>query len=127
MISSLTTYIQTFAASCGGGGLFGFPTWYKYLDGATSTVDGTDVCTAQIHGINDIWLIGLAVIEILLRVAVLAAITFVMLGGLKYITARGNADKLENARTSIIDALTGLAIAIAASAIVSFIAGRFTQ
>ena len=127
MISSLAPYFQTFAASCSGGSFFGFPTWYKYLTGANSTVDGATVCTAQITGINDIWLIGLALIEILLRVAILATIAYVMFGGFKYVTARGNSDKLENARTSIIDALTGLAIAIVASAVVSFIAGRFTQ
>lgn len=127
MINSLALYLQTFAASCGGGSFFGFPTWYKYLTGVSSDVDGATVCTAQITGINDIWLIGLALIEILLRVAILAAIAYVMFGGFKYVTARGNSDKLENARTSILDALTGLAIAIVASAVVSFIAGRFTQ
>lgn len=127
MINLITSYVQNFAATCGGGSFFGFPAWYKYLDGVKTTVDGTDVCTAQVKGINDIWLIGLAIIEILLRVAILAAIVYVMLGGLKYITARGNSDKLENAKTSIIDALTGLAIAIAATAVVAFVAGRFTQ
>lgn len=127
MISWLASQVQIFAASCGGGSFFGFPTWHKYLDGTTVTVDGADVCTPKFGGIDDVWSIGLAVIEILLRIAILAAIAYVMLGGLKYVTARGNSDKLENAKTSILDALTGLAIAIAATAIVAFVAGRFTQ
>ncbi len=127
MIQLITSYIQNFAASCGGGSFFGFPTWYKYLDGVSSNIDGAKVCTPQVTGLTSIWLIGLAIIEILLRIAILAAIAYVMLGGLKYVTARGNSDKLENAKTSIIDALTGLAIAIAATAVVAFVAGRFTQ
>ncbi len=127
MIGWLASQAQIFAAACGGGNFFGFPTWHKYLDGTTTTVDGVDVCTPKLSGINDVWSIGLALIEILLRVAILAAIVYVMLGGFKYVTARGNADKLENAKTSIIDAMIGLVIAIAATAVVAFIAGRFTQ
>lgn len=127
MINWLTSQVTNFAAACGGGSFFGFPTWHKYLDGTKTTVDGVDVCTPKFSGVGDVWSIGLAVLEILLRIAILAAIAYVMMGGLKYITARGNPDKLDNAKTSIIDAITGLVIAIVATAVVSFIAGRFTQ
>lgn len=127
MIQIVASYIYNFAAACGGGSFFGFPTWHKYLEGSTTTVDGVEVCTPRFTSINDIWSIGLAIIEILLRVAILAAIVYVMLGGFKYITARGNPDKLNTAKTSIVDALIGMAVAIVATAVVSFIAGRFTQ
>ena len=127
MLNFLETF-QIFAASCSSRSFFGLPTWYKYLDGKrTRLPDGTLTCSPVLSGLNDIWLIGLAIIEILLRIAIVAAIVFVVLGGLKYITARGNSDKLTVARTSIQDALTGLAIAIAASAVVAFVAARFTS
>lgn len=113
--------ISNFAAGCGNSNFFGFPTWHKYLE-----KDPT-YCSPMLGSIDDIWKIGLAIIELLLRLAVLVAIVYVLMGGVKYITARGNADKLEVAKTSVIDALAGLVIAIAASAVVAFIGSRFTQ
>lgn len=120
MLEHMNSISGIFADYCKSS-FFGMPPWYKYIT-APPNCDNP-----RLDKLSDLWLIGLAGIEILLRVAVLVAIIYVMLGGLKYITARGNADKLTTARTSIIDALTGLAIAIVATALVSFIAGRFTQ
>lgn len=100
----------------------GIPPWFKYLEAHTA-----NQCSPEISGINDLWLIGLALIEILTRVAVLVAIAFVVYGGLKYSASRGNADKVNNAKSTLIDALTGLIIAIVATAVVSFAGGRFSQ
>lgn len=100
----------------------GIPPWYKYLD-----VQASNDCAPQLHQINDVWLIGIAGIEILTRIAVLISIGFVMYGGIKYSLSRGNSDKVTSAKSTLIDALTGLVIAIIATASISFIAGRFTQ
>lgn len=120
--------IESFAAACKSGGNFlGLPTWYKYLDCDTSTLDGHTIYSPRLTGLNDIWLVVLAVIEILLRVAMYVAIIFVVVGGFKFITSRGeaNPDKVGAARKTVIDALIGLIIAVAATAVVSYIAGRF--
>lgn len=111
----------------GGGSFFGFPKWYKYLDSQTSTVDGRAVCSPTLNGLNDIWLIVLAIIEILLRIAIMVAIAFVLVGGFKFITSRGeaNPDKVGQARKTVIDALIGVAIAVTAIAVVSFLARSF--
>ncbi len=110
-----------FADACTGGGFFGLPTWYKYLKS-----EGTGVnCSPKLNGLNDIWLIVLAVVEILLRIGIMVAITFVILGGFKFILSRGNPDKIQQARNTVQDALIGVIIAIAATAVVSFVAGRF--
>lgn len=100
----------------------GIPPWYKYLE-----VHQSNQCAPQINGINDLWLIGLAAIEILTRVAVYAAIAFVVYGGIKYSASRGNTDKVTSAKNTLLDALTGLIIAIVATAVVSYVAGRFGQ
>jgi hypothetical protein len=100
----------------------GIPPWYKYLD-----VKVGHNCAPQLHQLNDVWLIGLAAIEILTRIATLIAIGFVIYGGIKYSLSRGNADRVTSAKSTLIDALTGLVIAIIATASISFIAGRFTQ
>lgn len=119
---SIKNALSTFgAASCDGGNFVGLPKWYKYL-GSEGT--GTD-CVPAITGINDIWLIVLAVVEILLRVAAMGALIFIVYGGIRFITARGNPEKINSARIAIQDALIGLVIAIAAVAIVNFIGSRF--
>jgi hypothetical protein len=110
-----------FAKTCEGGSFLGLPKWYKYLDGEGTGAD----CTPVINGINDIWLIVMAIIEILLRIVILVAIGFVLYGGIKFITSRGNPDKINSARNTLQDALVGIIIGVVATALVSFIAGRF--
>jgi hypothetical protein len=113
---------QLFAAKpCPGGGFLGFPTWYKYLAGHTDP--NTHLCSPQIQGLNDIWLVVAAIIEILLQVAALLAVVMVIYGSINFIMSRGEPDKTANARNTIINALLGLAIAVIAAATVNFIAG----
>lgn len=112
-----------------GGDFFGLPTWYKYLNGVAEYSDPIgktgEKCVAKISSINDIWLIALAVTDILLRIAIIAAIIYVIIGGFKYITSRANPDKTATAKNTIVDGLVGLVIAVVATAVLSFIAGRF--
>lgn len=118
----------------GGGAdsFFGFPTWYKYLPGRSVEVEGNTICSPHLTGINDLWLIGLAILEILLRIAILVAIVFVLVGGIKFITARGDTggpgkpDKIASAQKTVVDALVGLVIAVVATAVVSYLGGRFS-
>ncbi len=112
--------IAYFAVDCSKGGNFlGFPTWYHYLQ--STEVNG--LCSPQITGLSDVWLIVAAVIEILLRVAAIVAVIFIIYGGVSYIMSQGEPDKTSRARATITDALIGLMIAVASAAIVSFIAG----
>jgi hypothetical protein len=117
-LSSLVTH---FALTCSGGNFLLFPAWYEYL--SCQDVGGQQA--PQINSINDIWLVVAAVIEILLRVAALAAVAFVIYGGVQYIISQGEPDKTSQARATILNALIGLAISVLSAAIVSFIAGRF--
>ncbi|MEO5627557.1 MAG: hypothetical protein ABIQ89_01575 [Candidatus Saccharimonadales bacterium] len=97
---------------------FGFPTWYKYLG---SEKDALGKCTPQISGFNDAWLIGLAFIEILLRFAGIAAVAYIIYGGIQYITSQGEPDRTKAAKDIITNAIIGLIIVIVATAAVSFI------
>lgn len=121
--------LTKFATACNGSGFLGFPTWYKYLEQTNEQItegfgSGT-TCSVRVSGIDDIWLIGAAVIEILLRIAVFASIGFIIYGGVKYITSQGEPDKLGQALGTVINALIGLVISVSAATIISFVAGRF--
>ncbi len=61
-----------------------------------------------------------------LFIAVVAVIT-IMIGGLRYITANGDAGNLTNARNTILYALIGLIIAAFAQIIVKFVLQRTSQ
>lgn len=103
-------------------GPLGFPYWYSYMPGVI-TNDGH--CSPQLTDLSNIWLIGLAIVEILLRIAALAAVAFVIYAGISYVTSQGDPDATGRAKGTLVNALLGLAIAVMASAIVAFIAGSF--
>lgn len=115
---------------------FGLETWYKYLHVTFDPVSQTCKITnfdpnAANGGAQDILgahspflLVGLAIIDDLLRVAALVAIGFVIAGGIGFITSQGSPDETTKARTMVINALIGLAIAIIAVGVVSFIGNR---
>lgn len=104
-----------FAVDCATSGFLKFPYWYKYI------AQGSN-CSPQVTSLNDIWLIGAAILEILLRVASIAAVAYLIYGGISYILSQGEPDKTKQARSTITNALGGLTIAVLATAIVSFIA-----
>ncbi len=114
--------LNYFASSCGEGSFFGFPTWYHYFINNPNTWD-SNTCTPVIKNLGDIWLIVAAIIEILLRLAAIAAVVFVIYGGVMYATSQGSPDQTSKAKSTIINALIGLALSIAASVIIAFIAG----
>ena len=109
----------TVAAACKTSGFLKFPYWYKYI------VD-PQTCQPVLTRLSDVWLIGAAVLEILLRIAAIAAVVYLMYGGFTYVTSQGEPDKTQKAKSTIINALAGLVIAISATAIVAFVAKRIT-
>lgn len=90
-----------------------------------STTDpNTHQCIPQITGINDIWLIVAAVIELLLRVAGIIAVVMVVYGGITYMTSEGSPEDTTKGRNTIIYSLVGLIISISAALIVTFVARK---
>lgn len=106
-----------------GGGLLGFPTWYKYLKGIR---DAENICVPSVVGINDVWFIAMAAIEILLRVAALLAFFMIIYAAFSYVTSQGEPDATAKAKGTLINAILGLAISVSAVLIVNFIARSIT-
>lgn len=110
-------------SSGAGGNFLSLPTWYQYLDG---TEDAFGKCVPVIDRSNatDFWLIGLAGIDILLRIVVLVTVGFIIYGGFQYMTSSGEPDRTKKAKDTILNALIGLVIAIVAASVVSFLGSR---
>jgi hypothetical protein len=121
---------QNFAAACADHTFLGLIPWYHYLtlvqDSATNTCKITNFDdTAKVLGSQSPFLlIGLAILDDLIRVAALVAVGFVIYGGIQYVTSQGSPDSTNKARQTIINALVGLVLAVVAASLVSFIGGR---
>ena len=107
-----------------GGSFLGLPTWYQYVPG---TVDESGKCRPDLSGpdgkveLMSFLPVLLALIEILLRIAGMAAVIYVIYGGFQYLTSQGNPEGTTKARHTIINALIGLVLAILSVGIVAFI------
>ena len=107
----------------------GFPQWFKYLDVGQKEGDPCGIQGPLDADQNLDWekaapRIGLAVVEMLLRIAGLVGVGFTIFGGFKYMTSQGEPENLKQAQATIINALVGLVIAILATSIIGFIGGR---
>lgn len=116
----MITSLMTRFAACDPGGIL--PTWYKFLK--ETTVAGK--CTPDFTFPDDVGRILLAIFEILLRIGGIAAVVFIIYGGFQYLTSQGEPDKAKAARTTIINSLVGMVIAIMATVIVNLVAGNIT-
>lgn len=103
------------AGGCGGT-LLTFPAWHDGL--SSSSGRG---CTLTITKLNDLWVIALNIVEILLQTVAYAATGFLVWGGFKYMKARGDPARIQNAKDAITNAIIGLGISLSSVAIVNLI------
>lgn len=96
---------------------FVLPPWWEYLKGTEKFGE----CVPAFIFPNDILPVGLAVIDMLLRLSALVAIASVIIAGVSYITATGEVQKAASARKRIYNSLMGLAIVAIASGVVAFV------
>lgn len=103
---------------------FLLPSWYEYLVKAhkMAVVPGTGRCEfVQDFQVPDLALIGLALLDIALRIAGMVAVGYIIWGGIQFVTSQGEPDQSKRARQTIINALIGLLIALMATGFVAFI------
>jgi hypothetical protein len=89
-----------------------FPAWYRGLDCDASSGNINLAADQEVGQI--VFTIALNIVDIALRLAGVLAVGFVVWGGLRYVMARGEPDKAKQALSTILNALIGLAIAMAA-------------
>jgi len=122
MITSFMIFAKVSCSFTKGSTFLGFPHWYQYLPGTIDPTTGE--CSPSLGSLNNVWLIVAAVIEILLRVAAIAAVAMVIYGGVKYIASQGEPEATNKARSTIINSLIGLLLSIMAATFVAFIADK---
>ena len=135
-LATLLPRLTQFAAPSGCANSFlGLEPWDAFFPnswfGGPSGLAG-DKCTLNANvnwilpsnGQSGLLLIGLAILDDLIRIATLVAVGYVIYGGFQYMTSNGDPGGTKKAQQTIINALVGLVIAILAASIVSFIGGK---
>jgi hypothetical protein len=100
---------------------FFFDPWWKYL---SSHQDALGACVPNVDFFNhpsNLWLIGLAILDMLLRLAGFLAVLSIMVAGLELVRTEGSTEKATNARQRLLNSLLGLALAASATALVTFV------
>jgi hypothetical protein len=95
----------------------GIPTWYKYLK---LNAD----CSVVNNGLSGtvVLLVIMVLIEILLVLGGIVAAGFIIFGSFKFVLSQGEPQKIAGARTTILNAVIGLVVALIGGQLVSFIA-----
>lgn len=136
MTPQLFSLLATAPQACRNG-FFGLRPWYYYLpdnDFGVKVQTGPGQFQTFPCDINnnfsflgngsDLPLVALAIVDDLLRIAGIAAVAFIIYGGIQYVASQGNPEKTTRARSTIVNALTGLAFALVAIAFVTFLGNQ---
>ena len=122
-ILSIYEKLQYFAIDCSASPtFFGFPAWWDGV-GTTEADASGQGCSIKIDTIEDLWQIAINIVLILERLSIYVAIGFIMYGGIMMVISQGVPDKIAAAKSTILNSVIGLLIAIFATAITTFIAG----
>jgi len=119
---------------------FGLTPWYKYLGpnfksslpdssvGGKCQIKCFRILPAKQSGgcgrsgtVTDVPYVLLAIIDSIARIAGIVSVAFVLSGAFKYITSSGNPEDTAKARSTIINALIGVAVVVVAIGFVQFL------
>src|SRR4051812_5332202 len=84
---------------------FFLPSWWEFVPTKIDNV--TNQCVVAFKFPNDIWSVGLAILDMLLRIGGFAAVISIVIAGIQYIMAAGNPEKGSSARKRLTNSLIG--------------------
>ena len=99
---------------------FFFPPWWEYLQSRLTT-DSLNQCVVNFQFPGDVLPVGLAILDMLLRLAGFVAVVSIIAAGFQHLFTGGNPEKAASARRRLWNSLIGLGIVITATAAVTFI------
>ena len=73
---------------------------------------------------NQLWLVGIALVDDLLRIAGFIAVAMIIYGAIRYLTSQGEPENIKGAQSTILNAIIGLVIALIAINVVSYLGNQ---
>ena len=122
----LTARFATTASDCQKASFLGLKPWYEYLPLNTDCSLAISADSLKDNP-GQLWGVGAAVFEDLIRIAALVAVAMVIAGGYRMMISQGEPQAFAAGRKTVINALIGLVIAIIASQIVAFLGGKLVS
>lgn len=120
VVSKFVPALFAVSATCADKPFFFFiPRWYEYLP--TPAADFGGGCDIVFKVPDGFLLVGLAIVDMLLRLGGLVATFAIIVAGVGYITAGGDAQKAASARRRIYNGVIGLVIVFVATGLVAFL------
>ena len=114
MLAMLSTPLffptQVSAAPCKAVNVMAYPAWYNGLQ--------CEGAQPKLTKLNDTWVIAMNIVQWIIVTAGYAAVVFIIIGGFTYMTASGEPAKIAQAKNSVLYAVIGLVVALAAVLIV---------
>ena len=107
-------------AACSKNKFFIFDPWWKYLD----VTRDNGICNVKFDFPYDLTLVGLAVLDDMLKAVGLVAAGALIWGGIQYTTSQGEPDGIKRAQETVINALIGVVLALVAIPIVAFLGAK---
>lgn len=101
---------------------FFLPHWWEFMKSFHQ--DALGQCQPDFIFPDSLFPVGLAVVDILLRLAGFAAVIAVFISGVMYMTGQGNPDRGSAARKALFNSLIGLGIVFTATLAVAFIGNK---
>lgn len=103
-------------ASCGGDQFLTFKSWWNGLPQDAK-------CRVQIpaNNLKIVWTIALNLIDDVLQIVAYAAVGYIIWGGIKYMKSVGDPSAIGSAKSTIMNAIIGLGIALSSIAIIRFV------
>lgn len=105
------------------GSFLSFPDWNRGLQ-CEGSGDSLHVVMNDIP--TFVWTVALNALDILLRIAGILAVVLLIVNGYQYLMSAGAPEKISKAKTGLLQAIVGLAIALLASTIIYYIVGGIT-
>jgi hypothetical protein len=115
MFVALTPFVFRSFAACNK--FLGIEGWYKYIP---KTDEATCKLNFEANNIGTVWLIILGLIDILLRIGIIAAVIFFIIGAFKMVASQGSPEGVNSARSTMTNALIGLVLLIVSTWLISF-------
>lgn len=124
MITKFTKSLFTLAVLVFGLLALASDTIAEKIPGAICSGDGSSLCKEATGGGDTLTPRLNSIIKALLFIAGVLAVIIIVVSGIKYMTANGDKQALERAKSTLIYAVVGLIVVITAYAIVEFVLGK---
>lgn len=94
----------------------GIEGWHKYLPKT-----GNCEIDFERYGFGSVWLVLLGIIDILIRVGIIVAVVFFIIGAFKMVVSQGSPDGVNSARSTMTNAIIGLILLVISTWVISFV------